>query len=323
MADHANSGASGDAGAQSSRGGSPQATTGLPPGLAAAIALVVAGLAAVGVTGDALTKAVRNEPGYLAAAVILALAASVLLAVTTVLGRSSDTDNTGSDDHTAHVTSDPEGHPATHNTGSARRSGRRNFLSIRSILEAIGQFLKKIGKFGVTIGRVFRKRNSWVTVGLVALLAGVAWAVILGASSVADREQPLVTLTSTSERTGNRTLTVQVSASGLRTSDQVLVQVIGLKKFTQANKAAVQACETNWTYNSGLGDKDVAALSADIGTVLLWNRIGPDPAGKVNATIKIPIPSNGYQGICAWAPLPDRPGQPGDHRNSAAYLKVT
>jgi hypothetical protein len=191
--------------------------TGLPPGLAAAIALVVAGLAAVGVTGDALTKAVRNEPGFLAAAVILALAASVLLAVTTVLVRPSRT---------------------------------RNLLS-RSF---------------------WKTRNFWMIIGLVALLAGVAWAVLLGASSVGDREQPLVTLTSTSERTGYRTLTVQVSATGLRTSEEVLVQVIGLNTFTQANKTAVQVCETNWTYNSDLKGKDVKALPASTGTVLLWDR---------------------------------------------------
>jgi hypothetical protein len=234
----------------------PPPDTGLPPGLAAAIALVVAGLAAVGVTGDALTRAVRNQPDHLAYAVILALAASVLLAVTTVL---------------------------------VMPSWARTLL---------------------------------VTVGLLALLGGVAWAVRLGAMSIADREQPLITLSTTSERTGNRTLTVQVSASGLRTTDEILVQVIGLKKFTQANYAVVNVCERSWTYTS-VAPNVYEVLPAKIGAVLLWNRIGPDPTGKVNATIKIPIPTNLYQGICAWAPLPDRPGPPGSRRNSAAYLKMT
>jgi hypothetical protein len=179
--------------------------TALPPGLAAAIALVVAGLAAVGVTGDALTKAVRNEPGALGAAVILALAASVLLAVTTVFVRPSSTRN----------------------------------VNIKARLKLWSRDFWKTG-------------NSWVTIGLMALLAGVAWAILLGASSVADREQPLVTLSFTSERTGNRMLTIHVSASSLRTSEQILVQVIGLSKFTQANKSVVQICETSWTYNSML-----------------------------------------------------------------------
>jgi len=151
----------------------------LPPAITAAIALVVAGLAAVGVTGDALTKAVRNEPQLLAAAVTIALAATVLAAA-------------------------------------------------------------------------FLLSNWVVRLGLFGLLGAVVWAVWLGATSVADREQPLVSLSSTSEATGNRTLTVEVSASGLRTSDEILVQVVGIKKFTQTDRAAVELCERNWTYASAV-----------------------------------------------------------------------
>ncbi len=231
-------------------GGGPPGTPPftLPPALAAAIALVVAGLAAVGVTGDALTRAVRNQPGQLAAAVIIALAATVLVAAVLL-------------------------------------------------------------------------RNLIAGLGLLVLLVAVAWAVWLGAASVADREQPLVALSSTSESSGIRTLTVEVSASGLRTTDQILVQVIGIKKFAQANHATVALCERNWTYTSVAPD-EYKVLPAGSGALLLWNRIGPDRTGTVKATIKIPIPSGQYQGICAWAPLPSRIGAEADIRNSAAYLKI-
>src|SRR5262245_49058405 len=50
-----------------------------PPGLAAAIALVVAGLTAVGVSGDTLTRAVRNEPTKITWSIIVALGAAAAL----------------------------------------------------------------------------------------------------------------------------------------------------------------------------------------------------------------------------------------------------
>lgn len=220
-----------------------------PPGIAAAVALVVAALAAVGVSGDALTRAVRNEPQPLAWAVTIALAAAVVVAAL-----------------------------------------------------------------------VSRK---WVVgLGLFVILIAAIWAVWLGAWSVANREQPLVALSLSSEDTGSRTLTVEVSASGLRTTDEILVQVIGLKKFTQVDEATVGICEHSWAFTSAAPER-YRGLPAGSGTLLLWDRIGPDPTGKVETTIKIPVPSGQYQGICAWAPLPSRSGNTGDVRNSAAYLTVT
>jgi hypothetical protein len=230
-------------------GGAPPggASFSLPPALAAAIALVVAGLAAVGVTGDALTRAVRNQPKPLAWALTIALAATALVAAALLSG---------------------------------------------------------------WMGRV----------GVVVLAAAAVWAVWLGAFSVAEREQPLVALSSTSESTGVRTLTVEVSAAGLPTNEQVLVQVVGIKKFDQVDKATVVLCEHSWAF-SFLDPGHFHALPASSGTLLLWNRIGPDRTGTVKATIKIPIPSAKYQGICAWAPLPRKTPTDRDIRNSAAYLK--
>jgi hypothetical protein len=190
------------------------------------------------VSGDALTRAVRNEPQLLALAITVALAAAVILAVLTL--------------------------------------------------------------------------HNWpAKAGLLVILGAVISAVWLGALSVANREQPLVALSSSSENTGSRTLTVDVSAAGLRTTDEVLVQVIGLEIFTDVGTART-TCEHDWGKTPASG-----------GTLLLWDRIGPDPKGNVKITIKIPVPNGKYQGICAWAPLPSRIGHESEARNSAAYLTVT
>jgi hypothetical protein len=61
----------------------------------------------------------------------------------------------------------------------------------------------------------------------VVLVAAVAVSVGIGAQSIADREQPLVSLQAAEDDKQRLTVTAEVKGAGLRTSDQVLVQVIG------------------------------------------------------------------------------------------------
>jgi hypothetical protein len=60
-------------GGEKGRGANEDPKLEIPPALAAAAALIVAVLAAVGVSGDALTRAVRNDPIPLATVIILVL----------------------------------------------------------------------------------------------------------------------------------------------------------------------------------------------------------------------------------------------------------
>ena len=68
-----------DSGNGSGSGGSGLGS-GLPTSLAAAVALLVAALAAIGLTGDALLRAVRNDPVPLSIWLIVALAGGGIFA---------------------------------------------------------------------------------------------------------------------------------------------------------------------------------------------------------------------------------------------------
>ncbi len=57
---------------------------GLPSGLAPTVTLVVAGLAAVGITGDYLTRMVRDEPNWVRVVLIGALIGAAIIAIAAV-----------------------------------------------------------------------------------------------------------------------------------------------------------------------------------------------------------------------------------------------
>src|SRR6266542_1846404 len=124
---------------------------GLPVGLAATVVLVVAALAAVGITGDFVPRMVRDEPNFVKSFMWIALAGAAVIALAAVLRSTSE-------------------------SGSSR--------------------------WGLWLGFS----------GAVVVLVATAWAVSLGASSVADREQPRVVL---SAATGeNNVVTINVYVSG-------------------------------------------------------------------------------------------------------------
>jgi hypothetical protein len=171
---------------------------------------------------------------------------------------------------------------------------------------------------------------------LVLAAVGSIWT---GAISVTDREQPLVTLQAAADTNKNMMVTVDVEASGLRSGEQLLVQVVGLTHFVDVDKPRVSLCEQPWNYSTAKEEAGVtyktlkeyqteeaakgAASDPKPADVLLWDRVGPDRTGAVQATIKIQIPTNIYKGVCAWAPLSDRGDpNPAKARNSVAYLRL-
>jgi hypothetical protein len=321
-----------DSGSGSGSGGSGSGS-GLPTSLAAAVALLVAALAAIGLTGDALLRAVRNEPGSLSVWFIVALAGAGLFAFAQLWPSRSPGDvSTASTTDTETTTSTTK---TDTGTGTLEKSHTTTTKTETSGAQQESRRRPWLGR-------------QWIGLaGLVILLAGVAAAVIVGATSISDRELPLVTLQSGSVAAaptgadgafagGSIEVTVTVRAVGMTTHNDVLVQVLGLKEFTQVDEDAVTLCENNHTWNTAknyvpLDDPTKAA-------VLLWNRIGPKSDGSVEATWKLQIPAGKYAALCAWSvfggdlpsinpvsgsPSPVSGSSPGFlQKTSAAYLRL-
>jgi hypothetical protein len=204
----------------------------VPPALAGAIALIVAALAAVGVSGGALTRAVRNDPTTIALLVIVLLVAVAVPVVASVRGS-------------------------------------------RAIAGSV--------------------------IVLVLVLCATVWT---GARSVGEREQPRVAL-SASTKDQVTTITVIASGSGLKSNQDMLVQMQGLEGFP----ASVHA------------DNGCARSGSDtVGSLLLWQQAGPDGSGAVSVESKVEVPVAEYAGVCAYVSLRNDPS--GDDRWVRSYLRT-
>src|SRR6185312_2578341 len=109
---------------------------------------------------------------------------------------------------------------------------------------ALGLLVLQYGRTTRTSGRVDTLRKRYLTILVVAVSVTVA----LGALSVADREQPAITLNA-AYANGQITLTVESSAAGLSTTDQLAVQVLGLSKFNVIDKMTAEICEQVYAYS--------------------------------------------------------------------------
>jgi hypothetical protein len=300
--------------------------SGLPSSLAGALALLVAALAALGLTGAALLRAVRNNPSQIRDALGLALLggaiialAQILLAAPTQASQTSAAPETTKTKVTSTKVTAVPGEPE------------------KTVTETTTTETTVSGTATSTAGRWAWLRGPlrrWGAVlGILLLAFSVLWAVSIGASAVSDREGPLVSLQAGSisavpgsPKARNVEITVSVKAVGMSTSNDVAVQVLGLSKMQAwVNQNNVQACETNHTYN---GANQFEQLSDSAGaTVLSWNRLGPDASGSVDASWKLQVPLGKYAGLCAWAifggDLPTYSKDRGKNPNtSAAYLRL-
>jgi hypothetical protein len=105
----------------------------------------------------------------------------------------------------------------------------------------------------------------------------------------------------------------------MTTSNDVAVQVLGLRQFTQVDKSVVDLCERNYAWNKNQHN----VLDGKKAVMLLWNRVGPKSDGSVEATWKLQIPAGKYVGLCAWSAFGGELRQSLQVKTSAAYLRLT
>jgi hypothetical protein len=129
---------------------------------------------------------------------------------------------------------------------------------------------------------------------LLALLVVLAATVGLGAVSVAQREQPLVALSATTA--GDiTTVVISASGSGLKSSQDMLVQVQAMSSFPDTmTKGLRVACGR---------DRFGPPHGSWPGSLLLWQQAGPDSSGAVSVRSTMEIPAGDYEGVCAFVAL--------------------
>jgi len=200
------------------------------PALAGAVALVVAGLAAVGVSGDLLTRAVRNQPAMMAATVSLAVLCAAGAVVVTLV--------------------------------RARRPG------------------------------------TAAVVGILACIS--AFAVMLGAASLDVRETPVVSASVVATDTGYD-VTVTARASGLRSDDDMLVQLQALRSFPEDATDYLSPGNLEAACTASRLTADPNRFVTWPGPLLAWQQAGPDSRGEAETSVNVAIPRKRFAGLCAVA----------------------
>jgi hypothetical protein len=213
---------------------------------------------------------------------------------------------------------------------------------IAAVVALVGAVLAATGVVGDVLTRWVRNepRQLTLVLGLALAIAGLATifavksilvrfataglvlvlilGVIYATSSIAIREQPHVALAASTSGNGILALTIKAGGASLRPNDDMLVQVIGLKKTGDMHAVMSQCRQSRWSaWSSG-------QINTDTSDLLVWQQFGPDPAGNVAAEITTQVTRADYGGICAFAVLRwSRGDSPDKARAVAAYLQTT
>jgi hypothetical protein len=225
-------------------------------GLTAAIAVVVAALAAIGLTGDALLRAVRNYPRSIAGCFAVALiggglfVASQLLIPKQAAPQRADNEAKQADkkDGGAEVQSGASETPQVGGDKPPPREPGTSPPPKPDTQPAPGTSARKLGAFG-----------------LVLVVVATIVAVCVGAYAVRQRELPLVTLQaapvagppsalSGGSHRGSIEVTITARAVGMTTKSDFVVQVLGIYSdpATQSTPSAQPSRSVRSSANGGV-----------------------------------------------------------------------
>jgi hypothetical protein len=151
---------------------------------------------------------------------------------------------------------------------------------------ALAVFLGAVAAFGLREGSDVERRVLYL--GLVVLGSGLVLTVYAGVRTWGDRPQPSITIT---PKRGSL-VTVSVEASGLRSTDHLVVQVEQLRRTGQP------------------------------GQELYGASLGPDTSGDVKQTVDVPLPAGDFDDIGAKAWIGDEPKDCYRKGNSTGCVRV-
>jgi hypothetical protein len=151
---------------------------------------------------------------------------------------------------------------------------------------ATAVFLGAVAAFGLRAGSAAERRVLYL--GLVVLGASLVLTVYGGVRTWGDRPQPSITIT---PKRGSL-VTVSVQASGLRSTDHLVVQV---EQLGSAGRP---------------------------GQELYGASLGPDTSGDVEQTVDVPLPAGDFDDIGAKAWVGDEPNDCYRNGNSTGCVRV-
>jgi hypothetical protein len=151
---------------------------------------------------------------------------------------------------------------------------------------ALAVFLGAVAAFGLRENSEAERRVLYL--GLVVLGTGLVLTVYAGVSTWGDRPQPSITIT---PKRGSL-VTVSVDATGLRSSDHLVVQVEQLGR-------------------TGLPGQELYGAS-----------LGPDASGDVDQTIDVPLPAGDFDDVGAKAWVGAEPKDCYRKGNSTGCVRV-
>jgi hypothetical protein len=145
-----------------------------------------------------------------------------------------------------------------------------------------------------------RTWGLWLNVaGATMLLAGVILALVAGIWTFSDREQPTLTITSSSvDDAESAEITFEASALSLSTEDKMLLRVIVLLDRTADVQQANEVCR-NASSVAPPADGESPA------SVLFWGETGPNATGATANTATVRVAANRWTFVCALAALSD------------------
>lgn len=278
----------------------PPSTSSFPAAFAGAVALLVAALAAIGLSGDSLARAVRIDPEGLRNGIFIALLGALMFVAAQLWPRGR---GDSSETQTTVTTSTQKGDAAPD--------------------PSTVEVTKTNTKTEVLLPQGQKPVRQWVSlVGIALTVLGVGWVLVTGTVVVESEERPLVSLTSAAPAAaptgatgafpgGSTEITVTARAVQMDTQDDLEVQVLGLHDFDQIDPDAIDACEQRLV-STRANPVEVPAGA----TVLMWVRLGPKADGTVDTTWKLQIPAGAYDAVCGWA------ARPSTQKDSAAYLSL-
>lgn len=238
-----------------------------------AVSLFIAVLAAIGITGDVLNRLIRHEPNLFAAALSIVVVGAAIPLIASAAATPRLRKNVR-----ALIT----GRAVT--AASTEEKDRSNLA--QRVADALGAALVAVG---------------------------IIFAIILGAQSVGQREQPTLTLNVSYSSKSTLLVSARAAGASLAVEDKLLLRVVSLSRA---------AAEDDDVYGSCASAASPRVPTDTNAHYLYWADTGADNTGAVTDSMTATIAAKGVRFVCAYSTLSPKPRKEDTLRFAVAVVDV-